>query len=239
MAATSQPLSDGLPNGRSANSPPASPSKPKPSSPTRRTSRDRLLESLGGRVADVSDAAAAVGGLEEFARMPAQRAAAWHLNKSGDAPIVVGIAGGTGSGKTTVAAAIAERIGDEHLIHLQHDCYYRALPKEMSAEERAATNFDHPDSLETSLLCDHLRQLLSGQAVRVPTYDFASHQRLEGSELKEPARIILVEGILIYAHEELRQMLDIKIFVGVRPPDGPMAREERASGAAFSCAQFG
>ena len=156
---------------------------------------------------------AGLGG--EFARQPAQRDSnGWtNLHPTEEAPVVVGIAGGTGSGKTTVAAAIAARLGEANLIHLQHDAYYKPLPEEMPLEERAKTNFDHPDSLETSLLCEHLRQLKSGRAVRVPTYDFATHQRLEGAELKEPARIILVEGILIYAHEELRKMLDIKIFV--------------------------
>lgn len=151
--------------------------------------------------------------LSDFARLPAQRDAAWSTLPCDDSPIVVGIAGGTGSGKTTVAAAIASRLGEDNLIHLQHDSYYRPLPQTMSIDERAKTNFDHPDALETSLLCEHLRSLKSGQAVRVPSYDFATHQRCEGDELKEPARIILVEGILIYAHQPLREMLDIKIFV--------------------------
>lgn len=157
-------------------------------------------------------------GLAAFARCAPQRNttadSVWMQPARDNAPIVVGIAGGTGSGKTTVAAAIAQRLGSKHMIHLQHDSYYRPLPQTMPLEERAKTNFDHPDALETSLLCEHLCALRAGNAVSVPKYDFATHQRLEGQEeLMKPARIILVEGILIYAHEELRSMLDIKIFV--------------------------
>lgn len=174
----------------------------------RRSSREDLHD-----ITDPSNVGDSIGGLGAFARLPAQRESTWNVAPRDDAPLVVGIAGGTGSGKTTVAAAIAERIGSEHLIHLQHDAYYKSLPREMPLEERAKTNFDHPDALETSLLCEHLRALRAGRAVNVPRYDFATHQRLESEELKQPARIILVEGILIYAHEQLREMLDIKIFV--------------------------
>ena len=127
-------------------------------------------------------------------------------------PIFVGIAGGTGSGKTTVAAAIAARVGPENLVHISHDSYYRDL-RHLSADERARTNFDHPDSLETSLLVDHLRALRAGRSVDVPVYDFSAHARTDDTERKRPAKIVLVEGILIYSAPELRELLDIKIFV--------------------------
>lgn len=127
-------------------------------------------------------------------------------------PIFVGIAGGTGSGKTTVAAAIAARVGPENLVHISHDSYYRDL-RHLSADERARTNFDHPDSLETSLLVDHLRTLRAGRSVDVPVYDFSAHARTDDTERKRPAKIVLVEGILIYSAPELRELLDIKIFV--------------------------
>ncbi|KAL1520163.1 hypothetical protein AB1Y20_023633 [Prymnesium parvum] len=129
-----------------------------------------------------------------------------------DRPVVVGIAGGTGSGKTTVACAIAQRIGAESLVHISHDSYYRPL-NHLPMQVRARTNFDHPDALETSLLVEHLRQLKSGAPVSIPMYDFATHSRCPSTTVVHPARIILVEGILIYANEELRDMLDIKIFV--------------------------
>ena len=130
-----------------------------------------------------------------------------------DEPVFVGIAGGTGSGKTTVAAAIAERLGPSNLVHISHDSYYRDLGH-MPPEERKRVNFDHPDSLESSLLVEHLKALRRGECVAVPTYDFATNTRLADTvERVEPAPIILVEGILIYSNEELRDLLDVKLFV--------------------------
>lgn len=126
--------------------------------------------------------------------------------------VVVGVAGGTGSGKTTVAAAIAERLGCENLVHISHDSYYRPLDH-LPMEERGKTNFDHPEALETSLLVEQLKTLKQGQPVEVPLYNFATHSRRAETITVNPAKIILVEGILIYANEELRDMLDIKIFV--------------------------
>ena len=126
-------------------------------------------------------------------------------------PIFVGIAGGTGSGKTTVAAAIAARVGPEKLVHISHDSYYRDL-RHLSADERARTNFATPtrsrrSSSTTSGRCARL--------VDVPVYDFSAH--VPRPERKRPAKIVLVEGILIYSAPELRELLDIKIFVDTGP----------------------
>lgn len=134
------------------------------------------------------------------------------LRQEGEKPVIVGIAGGTGSGKTTVAVAIAQRLGADNLVHISHDSYYRPL-NHLTLEERAQTNFDHPDALETSLLVAHLRELKKGNSVEVPMYDFSTHSREPATTTVHPARIILVEGILIYSNEELRDAMDIKIFV--------------------------
>jgi uridine kinase len=127
-------------------------------------------------------------------------------------PLVIGIAGGTGSGKTTVARAIATSLPNEEVVALEHDAYYRDRP-ELSFEERAALNYDHPTSLETELLVEHLRLLRAGQPVDVPVYDFATHRRLPNSRSLRPARVIIVEGILVFTDEDLRRLLDIKIYV--------------------------
>ena len=123
-------------------------------------------------------------------------------------PIVIGVAGGTGSGKTTVAEKILHRVGAEHVAYIPHDAYYRELGH-LPPEERARVNFDHPDSLETSLLIEHLRALREGQAVEIPIYDFTKHMRTKETRRVEPAPVILVEGILIFVEPELRELLDV------------------------------
>lgn len=127
-------------------------------------------------------------------------------------PIVLGVAGGTASGKTTVANRILQQVGTGRIAHLQHDSYYRDL-SDLPLEERARFNFDHPDMLETDLLVQHLKQLRAGQAVEVPVYDFATYVRTEETRRVEPRRVILVEGILIFADRALREMMDIKLYV--------------------------
>lgn len=127
-------------------------------------------------------------------------------------PIVIGVSGGTGSGKTTVVQAILERVGAERIAFIQHDSYYRDQ-SHLPLEERARVNFDHPDALETDLLVKHVRQLLAGQAVEVPVYDFTTHTRTNRTRRVEPRRVILVEGILIFAEPELRDLMDVKIYV--------------------------
>ncbi|MBX3273015.1 MAG: uridine kinase [Sandaracinaceae bacterium] len=125
---------------------------------------------------------------------------------------VVGVAGGTGSGKTTVSQEIADALGPDRVAILQHDHYYRDRP-ELSFEERSQLNFDHPDSLETELLVEHVVALRDGHAVDVPVYDFATHRRASETTHIEPRPILLVEGILVFVERRLRERLDLKIFV--------------------------
>jgi uridine kinase len=126
--------------------------------------------------------------------------------------VVVGVAGGTGSGKTTVADAIVSRIGAERIAFLQHDSYYRDLHG-ASAHALLHHNFDHPDALETELLVEHVRRLKDGQAIEVPIYDFTRHVRTGRSRRVDARRVVLVEGILLFAEPQLRALFDIKIFV--------------------------
>lgn len=127
-------------------------------------------------------------------------------------PLVVGIAGGTGSGKTTVAHKLAGALPDGSCVTIEHDAYYRDQGH-LPPAERAKINYDHPASLESSLLAAHLRELRAGRGVDVPIYDFATHTRRYETRRVEPARVIIVEGILVFAEPELRDQLDIKIFV--------------------------
>jgi uridine kinase len=129
-----------------------------------------------------------------------------------DRPLVVGIAGGTGSGKTTVAHKLAAAMPTGRCLTIEHDAYYRDQ-SHLSPEDRAKTNYDHPDSLETTLLVEQLRELRAGRAVDVPIYDFATHTRKRESRHVAPARVIIVEGILVFTDAALRSLLDIKIFV--------------------------
>lgn len=127
-------------------------------------------------------------------------------------PITIGVAGGTGSGKTTVANTILDRVGEHHIAHIQHDSYYRDL-SHLPPHERGRINFDHPDSLETELLIKHLEDLRAWRPVQVPVYDFTTHSRTSRTLRVEPRHVILVDGILIFVEKALRQMFDIKIFV--------------------------
>jgi uridine kinase len=126
--------------------------------------------------------------------------------------IVIGVAGGTGSGKTTVSSAILDRVGRDEIAYLQHDSYYRDRSF-LPPEERANANFDHPHALESELLAQHLRALKAGHAVDVPLYDFTTHTRRHETVRVEPRKVILVEGILIFAEKALRELMDIKVFV--------------------------
>lgn len=125
--------------------------------------------------------------------------------------LVVGIAGATGSGKTTIAQRLAAEV-DGAVALLQHDHYYRDRP-ELTYEQRCAQNYDHPDALETELLVEHLQRLRRREPVGVPVYDFTTHRRLPESTRVEAAPIILVEGILVLADARLRELLDIKLFI--------------------------
>lgn len=195
--------------------------------------------------------------LAEFRRQPPIRRASMKdaLSMKADAPpvteadpVFVGIAGGTGSGKTTVAESISKRlkVHGDRVTHICHDSYYKPLGG-LPFEERAKTNFDHPDSLDTDLMVEHLKELKAGRTIHVPTCmcrdahtnplsqarfspyrsalseilrvccfaadDFATHSRSAVMEEKRPARVVVVEGILIFSYPELRDLLDIKIFV--------------------------
>ena len=125
---------------------------------------------------------------------------------------VIGVAGGSGSGKTTVVRRIVDSLGLEHVTLLQHDRYYRDR-NDLRLEERAALNYDHPNSLETDLLVQHVRQLKSGKSVDVPQYDFTRHARLSENETFQPRRALIVEGILVFTDAALRDLMDIKVFV--------------------------
>jgi uridine kinase len=131
-------------------------------------------------------------------------------------PIVFGVAGGTASGKTTVARAILDAVGAAKIAYLPHDAYYHDRI-DLSFEERARLNYDHPDSLDTKLLIRHIKDLSVGAPVHVPVYDFTTDRRTEDTILVEPAPIILVDGILIFTKRKLRDLMDIKIFVDTDP----------------------
>ena len=127
-------------------------------------------------------------------------------------PLVIGIAGGSGSGKTTVAQTILQRVGPDRISFLQHDSYYKDLSG-LPPTQRAEVNFDHPNSLESDLLIQHVQQLKNGQPVAVPIYDFATHSRTDRTFTVKPRGVILVEGILIFVEPALREIFDVKIFV--------------------------
>lgn len=128
------------------------------------------------------------------------------------APFVIGIAGGTGSGKTTVARRLYESLHLDSAVFLDQDSYYADLGH-LPLEERKKVNFDHPNSLDNELLARHLRELIASRAVEKPLYDFAAHTRTPETLRVEPREIILVEGILLYVDEALRDLFDLKIFV--------------------------
>lgn len=132
-----------------------------------------------------------------------------------DRPLFIGLAGGSGSGKTTIAEEVVDRLeGKVALLH--HDAYYRNMV-DLSFEERTRVNYDHPDSLETELVVEHLERLRSGLAIDHPVYDFATHLRSDETRRIGPARVVIVEGILVLSDARLRSELDLKIFVDTDP----------------------
>lgn len=135
-----------------------------------------------------------------------------HSSVLGYRPIVFGVAGGTASGKTTVAKAVLDAVGASDVAYLPHDAYYRDR-SDLPLEERARLNYDHPDSLESKLLVQHIKDLLQGIPVHVPVYDFTTHRRTDETLLVEPSAIILVDGILIFTKRKLRDLMDIKVYV--------------------------
>jgi uridine kinase len=131
-------------------------------------------------------------------------------------PVVIGIAGGTGSGKTTVAEAIVRRIGPERIALIQQDSYYKDQ-SHLPMEERVRINYDHPDSIDTALLIRHLQELIAGRPVEVPIYNFTTYTRTPHTGRVEPRPVILVEGILVFVEKALRDLFDIKIYVDADP----------------------
>ena len=129
-----------------------------------------------------------------------------------EGPLIIGLAGGSGSGKTTIAESIVDAIGPDLVALIQHDAYYRDQ-SELPLEERSKVNYDHPDSLETDLLVHHLRELLGGRGIARPVYDFTVHNRSEESVLVEPRPAVIVEGILVLYEPTLRDLMDLKVYV--------------------------
>lgn len=134
-------------------------------------------------------------------------------------PLIIGVAGGTASGKTTIANAIMASIASinhPQVVMIQHDAYYRDA-SHLPLAERARINFDHPDALETGLMVRHLRELIAGRSIEMPVYDFSTHARLKKGIVKKPAKVIVIEGILIFCEKTLRELMDVKIFVDTAP----------------------
>ncbi len=127
-------------------------------------------------------------------------------------PLVIGIAGGSGSGKTTAADIVLQKVGRQRIAYLPHDAYYRELTG-LPPIQRAAVNFDHPDSLDSGLMREHILRLKQWEAIELPVYDFTTHSRTAETIHVSPRRVILVEGILIFAEPMLRELFDVKIFV--------------------------
>ncbi len=140
--------------------------------------------------------------------------------------LIIGIAGGTGSGKTTVTEKVVERLDSSDVVVIAHDSYYYDLshyPGKSSAE----INYDHPDALETSLVIRHLKNLREGRSIEQPLYDFSTHRRRSETRTIDPKRIIIVEGILIFIEQELRDLMDVKIFVDTDADERLLRRMKR------------
>ncbi len=129
-----------------------------------------------------------------------------------DHPVTIGVAGGTASGKSTVSAKLLEQAGSHNIAYLAHDSYYHSMD-EIPRTQDDRLNYDHPDSLETSLMIEHIQRLQNWQPVEVPIYDFTTHSRKDETKTIHPQPVILVEGILIFVEPALRSLFDIRIFV--------------------------
>ena len=141
-------------------------------------------------------------------------------------PLVIGVAGGTGSGKTTIAKNLVASIPADRCALIEHDSYYKDR-SDLDLDARAAINYDHPDALQSDLLAEHLRTLRAGEPVDVPMYDFVTHTRAPKLRRIEPAPVIIVEGILVFVETRVRAQLDIKIFVDTDPDIRLMRRIRR------------
>ena len=125
---------------------------------------------------------------------------------------VIGVAGGTGSGKSTLVKRLQEAFRNEDVATLCHDYYYKAHP-ELSYQERTQLNYDHPESFDTDMLVEHIRALKNNQTIERPVYSFVEHNRTEDTVVVKPSKVIIIDGILIFENKELRELMDIKVFV--------------------------
>ena len=141
-------------------------------------------------------------------------------------PLFVAIAGGSGSGKTTIAQSVVDIVGRDHVVYLQQDAYYRDQ-QHLSVEERTRINYDHPDSIETELLIAHLKALRGGQPIERPVYDFSSHTRTLDTVTVAPEPAVIVEGILLLADKELRNQFDVRVYIDTEPDIRLMRRLQR------------
>jgi uridine kinase len=139
--------------------------------------------------------------------------------------MIIGICGGTGSGKTTIARAIVDAVGAKKVVLVEQDSYYRNLA-DMPLDERQQANFDHPDSIDSDMLVNHLMRLKQGLQVEMPLYDFRTHTRSDKIEIIEPKPVIIVEGILIFAEPRVLDLLDVRVFVDT-PDDVRLMRRLR------------
>ncbi|MGB7068854.1 MAG: uridine kinase [Pyrinomonadaceae bacterium] len=139
--------------------------------------------------------------------------------------MIIGICGGTGSGKTTIARRIVETVGAKKVILIEQDAYYRNLA-DLPLDERHQANFDHPDSIDNELLVNHIKRLKSGDSVDKPIYDMVTHTRYDETELIKPKPVVIIEGILIFAEPRVLDLLDVRVFVDT-PDDVRLMRRMR------------
>lgn len=139
--------------------------------------------------------------------------------------MIIGICGGTGSGKTTIARAIVEAVGSENVVLVEQDSYYRNLA-DMPLDDRHHANFDHPDAIDSDLLVNHVKRLKLGQPIDIPIYDMVTHTRSDRVEVIEPRPVVIVEGILIFAEPRILELLDVRVFVDT-PDDIRLIRRLR------------
>ena len=139
--------------------------------------------------------------------------------------MIIGICGGTGSGKTTIARAIVDAVGSENVVLVEQDSYYRNLA-DMPLDDRHHANFDHPDAIDSDMLVNHVKRLKLGQPIDIPIYDMVTHTRSDRVEVIEPRPVVIVEGILIFAEPRILELLDVRVFVDT-PDDIRLIRRLR------------